>query len=140
MHVKIFTDRGPQNTSKKEFWTKHLSFVMNLGVKYSPVNTAADQGAIVGANTFLLTAKSKCQILSVLPEILFRNCFPFWQYRFCSAVWQKLSGFAQWKKLLPNHFSKNLWSYSATELFCQVQTEQFLPSFPSLISHSLRLS
>lgn len=53
------------------------SFVMNLSVKHSPGNTAADQGAIVGANTFLLTAKSKCQILSMMPEFLFRNCFPF---------------------------------------------------------------
>lgn len=32
MRAKIFTDRGSQSTSNKEFWTKHLSLIIKLSV------------------------------------------------------------------------------------------------------------
>lgn len=141
MHVKTFTDRDSHQTYNKEFWTHHLYIVLNLSVIESPGSTA-DHTTLVGGHTFLLTGKWKCQILSVLPELpsfviaATFFFFPFWQYRFCSAVWQRLPGFAQWKKLLSSHSSQNLWSYSATGLFCQGQAEQLLPSFPSCASHT----
>lgn len=136
MHVKALPDRASQNTSHKEPWTQHFSFFINLSVNtLQAVQQQTTPPQSVPA--FLRTAKCKRHILSVLPGslrfVIATTFFPFWQYRSCSAVWQRLSGSVQWKKLLPNHSSQNLWSYSATELFCQVQAEQFLPSFPSCI-------
>lgn len=144
MHVKTFPGRDSHQTHNKEFWTRRPYIVLHLSVTQSPGSTAAGHTALVGGHTSLLTAKWKCQILGVLPEppsfviaATFFFLFPFWQYRFCSAVWQRLPGFAQWKKLLPSHSSQNLWSYSATGLFCQGQAEQLLPSFPSCASHTV---